>query len=130
VSTDNAPEPTTNARRYEMIEQLDKLGPRLTTKVVVNGRSLLLDAAIRLVENLPEDAKLERRGVLVTIDPDPFASSPNILSALSQAQPAEERSRMLTRLIERQEETDRLAEAERMNRSWRNRLARLLIGNA
>lgn len=126
----DAPEPTSDIRRYELIAQLEKLGPRLTTRVVVNGRTLLLDAAIRLVEHLPPDAMLGRRGVWITIDPDPFANPTAAASPAGHAPRLEELARMLARLIERQDETDRQAEAEHRGRSWRQRLARLLTGLA
>lgn len=119
-------EPRENNRRYELIKQLESLGPRLTTRVVVNGRTLLLDAAIRLVERLPDETGVERRGILISVAPDPFISiSSAAMSSGQDARPAEQAG-MLTRLIERQDETDRLAEEERRGRSWRHRLARLL----
>ena len=118
--------PTYDIRRYEMVAQLEKLGPRFTTSVLVNGRALLLDAAIRLVEQLPEEARMGRRGVQIFVEPDPFAHAKTAAAGIADGARSEEEARMLTRLIERQDETDRRADEERRDSSWWRKLSRLM----
>jgi hypothetical protein len=120
-------EPTYDIRRYEMVAELEKLGPRLSTTVMVNGRALLLDAALRLVEQLPDEARMGRRGIQIFIDPDPFARS-KIPSVPLGGGAADGQAEMLTRLIGRQAETDRLAEQERREGTWWRKVSRALTG--
>jgi hypothetical protein len=121
-------EPAYDIRRYELVAALEKLGPRVSTSVVVNGRALLLDAALKLVENLPDDARMGRRGIHIFIDPDPFATAKATAAAPAQVSVPERNADMLTRLIERQSETDRLAEQERRDRTWWRKMGRALTG--
>ena len=86
-----------------LLRDLERFGPRFTTVMYVNGRSLSLDATIRLVEQLPEDAYLRRRGGAIAITPDPFRRSRAAVDS-----PAESRA-LVERFIARQDETDRRA---------------------
>jgi hypothetical protein len=96
-----------------LLWDLERFGPRFTTMMRVNGRLLSLDATIRLVEQLPEDAYLRRRGGEMTITPDPFRRPRSATDS-----PAESRE-LVERLIARQDETDR-----RSRPWWRRWLGR------
>jgi hypothetical protein len=89
-----------------LLRDLERFGPRFTTVMYVNGRSLSLDATIRLVEQLPVEAYLRRLGREIAIVPDPFRSSRSAAD-----DPAESRE-LVERFIARQAETDR------HSRSW------------
>jgi CheY-like chemotaxis protein len=65
-------DPLEMENRAELIRKLVALGPRLSTTIVVNGRSLSLDAAIKLIEQLPPEATVGRRWPAIWIRPDPW----------------------------------------------------------
>lgn len=109
------------AARREFIDELYKLGPGVSTTIFINDRSFLLEAGIRLIEQLPEYSRLGRRGMRVVVDPDPFASPRETGQAVVDPT-------LTTRLIGRQDETDRLAAEERRTAPLREKLWRLLTG--
>jgi hypothetical protein len=98
--------------RDAFLRDLEKLGPS-TTPVRVNDRPLSLEAALRLLEQLPDETELERQGGRITVRPDPFALP------LPLTRGSADSKALTERLIARQDETDRLAEAERRRaRPW------------
>jgi hypothetical protein len=109
------------AARQRFVRDLEKLGPPVSTTVYVNDRSMLLEAAIRLIEQLPEYARLGRRGLRIVVDPDPFATQRDVERGAADPQ-------LVTRLIERQDETDRQAAEEREREPWWEKLKRRLTG--
>src|SRR4051794_11127117 len=58
--------------RRELLQQLAEMGSRLTTRVTLNGRSMMLDAALTLIEQLPPTTTVGRRWPEIWITPDPF----------------------------------------------------------
>jgi septation ring formation regulator EzrA len=86
--------------------------------MVVNGRRLILEAVIRLVEQLDDDYEFKRKGNEVTISPDPLALLEEAVRESSQAE-------LVKRLVERQDASDRQIEHER---SWWRRVRYRLTG--
>lgn len=60
--------------RARLLGDLARIGPRLTTIVVINGRPVLLHAAIHLVSQLPTSNIVGLRYRYLPIRPDPFAA--------------------------------------------------------
>ena len=126
-------EPRFNATRDEFLWVLSDLGPRYTTRVIVNGRPALLDAVIAMVERLPDSVRCGHHGQYVFIDPDPFAREAESASRPDPASSAESAD-LVKRLIARQAETDRLAAkaaaVEQRERTWWSRLKGRLPGRS
>ncbi len=99
--------------REHFLQDLARIGPR-STPVAINGRTLSLEAALRLIERLPGDPFLARQGRDITVEPDPFAA------ALPGPSPAVEPG-LTRRLIARQDETDarRVTTQVGMLAAWR-----------
>jgi hypothetical protein len=70
----NLPGATLISDRAELLRDLARIGPRLTTTVVVNGRPVLLHAAIQLVSQLPTSTVVGLRYRYLSIRPNPFAA--------------------------------------------------------
>jgi CheY-like chemotaxis protein len=107
--------------RAALIEQLAAMGPRLSTRVAVNGRSLTLDAAIKLIEQLPAESTVGRRWPIISIDPDPFVDHedgvrPPTSADLQQRRTEHaEQAELVQNLVQR-------ARAERRTSWWRKLL--------
>lgn len=94
-------DPERATSRAQLIEELRNIGPILTTGVTVNGRAILLESAIKLIERLPEgEYTISRKGLALRITPDPFASE------AEPARPEEPTAPLVARLIERQHQRD------------------------
>lgn len=106
--------------REHFLRDLARAGPP-TTSVSINGRTLSLEAALRLIEQLPGEPSLSRQGLRIAVEPDPFAAGP------SDAAPVD--PNLARRLIARQDDTDRAAAEEQRERSWWHRLQRRLRGS-
>jgi hypothetical protein len=122
VADDQPPEPiafrptrtpsslgATSVSRDLLLDELANQDSWLT--VVVNGRTLVFGAAIKLLRQLPDDARLRRRGRWIFVDPNPFAVAPD-------GPPASDL--LVNQLIARQDATDREQSAES---GWLRRLA-------
>jgi hypothetical protein len=105
-----------------MLRYLTQLGHPLTTSVVINGRSLSVSAAIKLIEELPEDTQLGRRGPQIYIHPDPFALP---LTETGRVRRRFDSAELVQRFVDRQNQTDLLEEQQLRQRLWQ-RLLRLL----
>src|SRR5262245_15265880 len=100
------------ATRDGFIGDLERIGPPMTTPVFINGRQLLLDAAIKLIESLPEAATLARRGNTISVTPDPFTAQLSLPPIESEA------AGLVARLLECQDAADR-EQAQRRPGWWR-----------
>lgn len=108
-----------NVSKAYFIRDLEKLGTPMTSRVVVNGRVLMLSAVIKLVEAASDETTFARRGFHITIEPDPF-------SLHGDAPEGDDELRgLVSRLIERQPDTDRQAARDRR---WWGRLFDRLRG--
>jgi CheY-like chemotaxis protein len=114
--------PVEGQDRHEVVQQLLKMGQRMTTRVTVNDRSLTLDAAVKLIEGLPPESRIGRRWPRIWIEPDPFVEaggpSPPPSSADLQRRRVEHgaQAEMLGRLaqgVRRQDEAEAAAAAQR-----------------
>lgn len=59
---------------HAILDNLERLGPSMATPVIVNGRRLLMDAAITLIESLPAHSQVWQQDQRIFIRPDPFAA--------------------------------------------------------
>lgn len=110
-------EPERATSRAQLIEELCNIGPVATTGVTVNGRAILLESAIKLIEQLPEgEYTISRKGLALRITPDPFSAEGRATRAGEPTAP------LVARLIERQHQRDA---HEDHGHSWWQRLRRL-----
>src|SRR6185295_8639739 len=66
--------PHDKTTHHAILDNLERLGPPMGTPVIVNGRRLLMDAAITLIESLPEHSLVWQQDQRIFIKPDPFAA--------------------------------------------------------
>jgi Flp pilus assembly pilin Flp len=100
--------------RLHFLRELADFGPRHTTTMVVNGRPLSLNAALRLVAQQPNVATISRRYRYLSISPDPFADQSSKGRRAGRWEGIPPTRELVSRLIERQGEIDREA------RGWRD----------
>src|SRR5215210_8488150 len=93
----------------EILDRLERFGPSVSTYVVVNGRRLLVNAAMTLILSLPAHSRVWLEHRALSIEPDPFA--PPATGATTDG------ADLVAELLKRQKAADR-------PRHWWQRLGR------
>ena len=99
---DERAQPVHPMSRSEMLNELAQLGPRFETTVVVNGRRLILEAALQLIGQLPSESRVCRRYRYVSIWPDPFRLQPSPFPTADERGGLPSSQELVARLIEGQ----------------------------